>query len=329
MTPRIHFIDSKEIFDMRTRTILFLLAMVLAGFGNGGVAPAFGQEQDEDVRGAFLTTRPKPVEKSSPSATTSRPNRRRPKTSQAKASGSASVAIGTTNTSVAAGAKTELKTEGVAAEKPKAQKMGLGLTLFTRDSNGLSVRADPSRVFRSGERVRVLLETNTDGYLYIFNTTDGGKPVMIYPNAELDEGGNYIQSHVPFEIPSSTASQERLRWFTFDKNAGAERLFFVFTRDPLPLIPTEDDLINYCKQDENRCPIKPETQLWVKIQTELSAPVQVAKSDRYGKAQTSAEIDASTRGLGLSKEDPEPSLVMMRASTDANVLVAMLELIHK
>lgn len=327
MTARVNVIDSKEIFDMRTRTILFLLAMVLTGFGNGGVAPSFGQEQNEDVRGAFLTTRPKPAEKSSSSATT-RPNRRRPKTSQAKASGSASVAIGTTKPSVAVEAKTETKTD-VATENPKVKKMGLGLTLFTRDPNGMSVRADPSRVFRSGERVRVLLETNTDGYLYIFNTTDGGKPVMIYPNAELDEGGNYIQSHVPFEIPSSTAREERLRWFTFDKNAGAERLFFVFTRDPLPLIPTEDDLINYCKQDVNRCPIKPETQLWVKIQTELSAPVQVAKSDRYGKAQTSAEIDASTRGLGLSKEDPEPSLVMMRASTEANVLVAMLELIHK
>lgn len=313
---------------MRARTILFLLAMVLGGFGTVGVAPSFGQEQ-EDVRGAFLTTRPTPAEKSSPSATTTRPSRRRPRTTQAKASGSASVAIGTTNTAVTAGAKTELKTERVAAEKPKAQKMGLGLTLFARDANGLSVRADPSRVFRSGERVRVLLETNTDGYLYIFNTTDGGKPVMIYPNAELDEGGNYIQSHVPFEIPSSTARQERLRWFTFDNDAGAERLFFVFTREPLPLIPTEDDLINYCKQNEKKCPLKPETEMWVKIQTELSAPVQIAKSDRYGKAQTSVEVDATTRGLGLSKEDPEPSLVMMRASTDANVLVAMLELIHK
>jgi Domain of unknown function (DUF4384) len=314
---------------MRTRTLLFLLAMVLGGFATGGVVPSLAQGPEEDVRGAFLTSRPKPVEKTSNTAT-ARPNRRRPKTSQAKASGSASVAVGNTNTSVAAGVKTELKTDAVATtEKPKAQKMGLGLTLFTRDANGLSVRADPARVFRSGERVRVLLETNTDGYLYIFNTTDGGKPVMIYPNAELDEGGNYLQAHVPFEIPSSTASEERLRWFTFDRYAGAERLFFVFTRDPLPLIPTEDDLINYCKQNENKCPIKPEAEVWVKIQTELSAPVQVAKSERYGKAQTSAEIDASTRGLGLSKEDPAPSVVMMRASTDANVLVAMLELIHK
>ncbi len=314
---------------MRTRTILLLLTMVLGGFCTGGVAPSFGQEREEDIRGAFLTTRPKPVEKSSSSATTARPTRRRPRTSQPKASGSASVAIGATNTSAAVGANAKMKTGGVVAEKPKVQKIGLGLTLFTRDSNGQSVRADSARVFRSGDRVRVLLETNTDGYLYIFNTTYGGQPVMIYPSAELDEGGNYIQSHVPFEIPSSSASQERLRWFTFDTHAGTERLFFVFTRGPLPLVPTEDELVNYCKQDEKKCPIKPEAELWVKIQTELRAPVQVAKSERYGKAQTPVEFDATTRGLGLSKDDPEPSLVMMRASTEASILVAVLELIHK
>ena len=71
--------------------------------------------------------------------------------------------------------------------KVAAQRIGLGLTLFMRDSNGLSLRVDPSREFRKGDHVRVLLETNADGYLYIFNTTDGGTPLMIYPDAELDE----------------------------------------------------------------------------------------------------------------------------------------------
>ena len=55
------------------------------------------------------------------------------------------------------------------------------MTLFTRDSNGLAIRVDPDHVFRKGDRVRVLLETNTDGYLYIFNQTNDGPVVMIYP----------------------------------------------------------------------------------------------------------------------------------------------------
>ena len=104
-----------------------------------------------------------------------------------------------------------------------------------------------------GDHVRVLIETNADGYLYVFNTTDGGKPMMIYPDPELDEAGNYFQSHVPFEIPSSLAAEERLKWFTFDDNSGAEKLYFVFTREPLATVPIEDDLITYCR--ENSCAV--------------------------------------------------------------------------
>ena len=66
-----------------------------------------------------------------------------------------------------------------------------------------------------------------------------------------------------------------------------------------------------------------------KIQTEQNAPVKVVKSDKYGKTQTAIEQDATSRGIGLSTADPEPSVVMMKASTEANILVAMLELSHK
>ena len=80
--------------------------------------------------------------------------------------------------------------------------------------------------------MRVLLETNRWISVH-FNTTDDGPATMIYPHADLDEAGNYLQAHVPFEIPTSSATEERLRWFAFDENAGTERLFLVFTREPL------------------------------------------------------------------------------------------------
>ncbi|MGH9971746.1 MAG: DUF4384 domain-containing protein [Pyrinomonadaceae bacterium] len=308
------------------KTILLALSLLMIGMSAFAVSVPIAQEQ-EDVRGAFLTTRPKPVDKSnSPSGATARPSRRRPKTTQAR---TPSTTTSATTGDTTAGTTTAGAKDAGASPKTRAQKIGLGMTLFTRDSHGLAVRVDPTRVFRSGDRVRVLLETNTDGYLYIFNTTDGGKPVMIYPSSELDEGGNYIQSHVPFEIPSSVGQEERLRWLTFDKYAGAERLIFVFTREPLPAVPTEDDLISYCKRNENKCPIEPAAEQWAKIQTELSMPLQVAKAQEYGTAQTAGERDASARGLGLSKDDPEPSMVMMTASANTGMLVTVLELIHK
>jgi len=196
-----------------------------------------------------------------------------------------------------------------------------------RDSNGLAVRTDPEHVFQKGDRVRVLLETNTDGYLYIFNTTNDGPATMIYPNADLDEAGNYLQAHVPFEIPSSSSAEERLRWFAFDDAGGTERLFFVFTREPLSGVPIEDELISFCRESKERCPIKPEGELWAGVQKELQEPLKRDKTEASGRPQTSAEAQASTRGIGLAKDDPQPSLVMM-VSSNRPTLVATLDLIH-
>jgi hypothetical protein len=299
------------------RTTVILVGLLVACFGYAGAAPAFGQEQEE-VRGAFLTTRPKPVEQSK-SGATARPSRRRPKTIATRPPTSSSDPLPATGG----------KTSASRSAKATAQRIGLGLTLFTRDSNGLAVRVDPSHEFRKGDRVRLLLETNTAGYLYIFNTTDGGQPVLIYPDADLEEAGNFIQAHVPVELPSSLAGEERLRWLAFDEHAGAERLFFVFTREPLSAVPIEDDLINYCREKTSNCPWHPGSELWAQIQKGLDAPVQVAKVQRFGNAQTSGEHAATTRGIGLSKRDPEPSLIMLTASSHTDMLVTTLDLIHK
>jgi len=197
-----------------------------------------------------------------------------------------------------------------------------------RDANGLAVRTDPARSFQKGDRVRVLLETNTDGYLYIFNTTNDGPAVMIYPSADLDEAGNYIQSHVPFEIPSSVAAEERLRWFAFDEVPGNERLFFVFTKEPLKGLPIEDELISLCRDSKGSCPVKPTADVWAQVENELKQPLQSDATAQTGQTQTPAEQQATSRGLGLAKDDPQPALIMM-ASSKTSRLVTTLDLIHK
>jgi hypothetical protein len=293
---------------MRTKVFLFCILIALAGFSPMLV---FAQ-QDEDVRGAFLTTRPKATPKSNKPAPTTKPNRRRPKP-----------IVPTPDPIVKKNDKPDPPT------KVNLPRMGLGLTLFMRNSNGLAVRTDPSHMFRKGDHVRFLIETNADGYLYVFNTTDNGQPVMLYPDPDLDEAGNYFQAHVPFEIPSSVAAEERLRWFTFDEHPGAEKLYFVFTREPLTAVPMEDDLITYCRDNDGKCPWHPGADVWAQIQNELNEPVNVAKVEGLGSAQTSSEHRAATRGIGLNRDDPEPSLIMLTASTSKNMLVAAVDLIHR
>ena len=300
-------------------SVMVLALVCLCAVVIGIAAPVI---QDEDVRGAFLTSRPK--DKPASSGSTAKPSRRRPKQTTPNPGNTGKpgekqivkpISPGPTNPSE--------------PSKPvNVARMGLGLTLFMRDSNGLAVRTDPEHVFQKGDRVRVLLETNTDGYLYIFNTTNNGPATMIYPHAELDEAGNYIQAHVPFEIPSSAATAEHLRWFAFDETAGSEQLFFVFTREPLKGIPLEDELVALCQSSKDKCPFRPSTESWEALQAQMQEPLKTDKTQAYGKSETPGEQQATTRGLGLSKDDPQPSLVMM-ASTPRSTLIAALELIHK
>jgi uncharacterized protein DUF4384 len=308
---------------MRLSAILFGLVLMCAA-----LAVAVPPQDSDDVRGAFLTSRPKDKPARSSSAT--RPPRKRPRASATPAK-SPENAGSTTGSTGSKGSKGSTGSTASTDKKPEsrpvnAPRLGIGLTLFSRDSNGLAVRVSPDRVFRKGDRVRILLETNTDGYLYIFNRTNDGPPVMIYPDAELDEGGNYLQAHVPFEIPAADASDERLRWFAFDENTGTEKVFFVFTREPLKDVPIEDDLVAFCRN--GKCPWPVGNEVWDLVQAQMQEPLKTDRTERFDGAQTAAEHDASTRGLGLSKDDPEPSLIMM-VSSNKPTLVATLDLIHK
>ena len=154
-------------------SVMVLALVCLCAVVIGIAAPV---TQDEDVRGAFLTSRPKNKPASSGSA--SKPNRRRPKQTTPNP-GNTGKPEKQTVKPISSGPTTSSE-----PSKPvNVPRIGLGLTLFMRDSNGLAVRTDPEHVFQKGDRVRVLLETNTDGYLYIFNTTNNGPATMIYPHA--------------------------------------------------------------------------------------------------------------------------------------------------
>jgi len=303
------------------RLSVMVLAFVCLSVVAGVAAPTFRAIQEEDVRGAFLTSRPK--EKPANSGTATKPSRRKPKqTTPPNNTGKPPEKhTGKSGDSAPSGPSEPSKPVNL-------PRLGMGLTLFMRDSNGLAQRTDPEHVFVKGDRVRVLLETNADGYLYIFNTTNQGPATMIYPHADLDEGGNYLQAHVPFEVPTSLATEERLRWFAFDEQAGSEQLFFVFTREPLKGVPLEDELITFCRNSKESCPIRPSAEMWAELQEKMQEPLKIDKAKSFGTAETKAEQQANLRGIGLSKDDPQPSLVMM-ASTSRPMLITALELVHQ
>lgn len=104
--------------------------------------------------------------------------------------------------------------------------LGMRYTIVKRvGSSAQEVPADTA--FRSGDRIQVAVETNESGYLYIVTRGSSGAWKPLFPSKEVDGGSNYIEANTVTTIPAGHV-------FTFDEQAGEEKLFLVFSRQPEP-----------------------------------------------------------------------------------------------
>jgi hypothetical protein len=308
---------------------IFALALI-----SGAAVVAHAQDEDEAVRGSFLTTRVTASSSSSNTASaaiSASASDAASKTGSSKTGKTRKPTSGRQNTGVSMSGKVStgkqsanVKTN-VAVNSYLPSALGLGYTIYMRDSRGNAVRVDPTQEFHAGDRIRLSLETNTDGYLYIFHTENDGEPQMLYPDVRLEKGNNKIEAHVPYEIPWNEPGVEN--WFKFDANPANERLYVVVSRQPLPGVPVGSALVDYCGQ--NRCPWQPPIGVWGQLKTNAQAKVGVVKTGKYGQQQSQLEREATTRGLGLDQSAPEPSVIRMNVSSNAPVLVTAVDLIHK
>jgi Domain of unknown function (DUF4384) len=300
---------------------LSILAMALLA-ASCAVYVASAQQSDEEVRGAFLSSRPKTTNTNPPTRRRHQPPRNM-NTSAAKNQNS------TRNANTESTANSNKAFANNNSNSSRTQAIALGYTMFMRDVNGRAVRIDPTREFHNGDRIRISLEPNIDGYLYVFHTEGDGKPEMIFPDARLEGGENWVEAHVPIDVPSTVETDERLKWFQFYGNPATEHLFVVLTREPLVDVPMAETLVKLCSTSKDSCPWHPSVEVWAQIQQASKANVKVVASNTAGQEQTEKEQVATTRGLGLDQTAPQPSVIRMSASTSAPVLVTTLDLVHK
>jgi hypothetical protein len=115
------------------------------------------------------------------------------------------------------------------AYSPSTEKpLGLRYS-FLRNAGGDEYReVDPDTVFHSGERIRVAVQSNGEGYLYIVMKGASGTWKVLFPSAEVADGSNRVASGRQTLIPPPPGR------FAFDEQAGEERLFIVLSRQPEP-----------------------------------------------------------------------------------------------
>jgi len=96
-----------------------------------------------------------------------------------------------------------------------------------RDTGGDDYReVAPDSVFHSGDRIRVAVEVNDPGYLYIAMRGASGTWKILFPTADIDGGNNRVESGRQYTIPSAPGR------FAFDQQPGEEQLFIVLSRRP-------------------------------------------------------------------------------------------------
>jgi hypothetical protein len=105
--------------------------------------------------------------------------------------------------------------------------LGLRYSVMKRDASAKFVEVDQDATFHSGDRIRLTVDTNTPGYLYVVMQGSSGNWRLLFPSADVDGGNNRIEKGASQQIPSGDKGQ-----FVFDDQSGTEKLFLVLSRRP-------------------------------------------------------------------------------------------------
>lgn len=135
--------------------------------------------------------------------------------------------------------KPKVNTQGKTPDGTKMETASTGMTdvvgpplalkyrLLKRTDTGEYDEVDTDTVFRSGDKIKVAVEPNDTGYLYIVQQGTSKTWNLLFPNEDTEQGSNRVDRNQEVDLPAGGR-------FTFDAQKGEEKLFLVLTRRPEP-----------------------------------------------------------------------------------------------
>jgi hypothetical protein len=132
---------------------------------------------------------------------------------------------------------------------PKVQKAAL-LTLqwhlLRRVDDNTQEEADAGKEFQTGDKLKLAITTNQDGYLYIVNQPQGKDGVVLFPDLRINKGQNKVLKDKEYIVPSYCQDWENPKdcWFKMTPPAGTETLVVIFSRDRITTLPNNIDKPN-------------------------------------------------------------------------------------
>ena len=136
-------------------------------------------------------------------------------------------------------AKSDRRTSAKPRPVEKAPLLKLEWRLNKVAANG-SDEETAERTFNSGDRIRLAVRTNQDGYLYAIHQKSKTSPgVVIFPDSAINYGNSRVDRGEEFILPSNCpvniSRRDCSMVLTF--SSGEELLHLFFTREPFNDLP--------------------------------------------------------------------------------------------
>ncbi len=157
---------------------------------------------------------------------------------------------------------------------------------------------DPDRDFKKGECVRMEVESNQSGYLYVLSKQSSGGWLPLFPSSEMPDESNVADPGVKVRAPKDYC-------FEIDNPPGTETLFVVLSRSPRDFFDLYDAI-------KSPAPTSPGSNAKAP-----AAAVQMADAGRMNSAVEKMAKNFGTRDLVIKKVTPAPE----NKDTDYSVYV--------
>src|SRR5260370_20271446 len=174
-------------------------------------------------------------------------------------------------------------TPGAAVEAAGVLHLGFRYTVtLVNQTSGKAESVDPDRDFRKGECVRIELESNKSGYLYVLSKQSSGSWLPLFPSSEMPGESNVIDPGQKVRAPKDYC-------FEISDPPGTETLFVALSRSPRDFF----DLYDAIKTPSNAQPAHTKP---------ASNPAQMAVARLVNSAVEEIANTSGTHHLTITKD---------------------------
>lgn len=197
--------------------------------------------------------------------------------------------------------------------------LGLRYSLQRLKQDGSLEEVDAATTFRTGDKIRVHVESSDRGYLYVVNQGASGRWNLLFPRPDMPQGTNRIEPGHPRTTPEEG-------WFEFDANVGQEKLFLMLSR--MPVAELENRIYQPSSTRPQAAPAGESKRLAVRA--ELDDTTIAHYRDVYSRDILFQKVSNTPTKAKPSPEADENAVYVVTQSTDPQArVVTDVTLLHQ